>query len=159
MSRPQNSCQTLLWPTNQPIRAPKRQKWPQIKSNSNVTIHGIIENESCSTTWVDPILNPKIAHRGPKKINHYPKIKANSNVRNQEIIKNESCSTTWVDPKTIFEPHIEPKNSPLGPRNQTQPQISTQFQLNLDSISSQPHFNISLKSTSGSTSTSTEQQP
>jgi len=22
-----------------------------------------------------------------------------------------------VDPKTVFEPHIEPKNSPLGPQN------------------------------------------
>ena len=40
----------------------------KIKSKSNVRIEGDIENESCSTTWVDPktVLNPtptpKIAH-------------------------------------------------------------------------------------------------
>ena len=42
------------------------------------------------------------------------KIKSNSNVRIKEIIEDEICSTTWVDPETVFEPHIEPKNIPLG---------------------------------------------
>ena len=28
-------------------------------------------------------------------------------------IEKESCSTTLVDPKTVFEPHSEPKYSPL----------------------------------------------
>ena len=37
-------------------------------------------------------------------------------VRIERDIENESCSTLWVDPKTVFEPHIEPKNSPLGPQ-------------------------------------------
>ena len=37
-------------------------------------------------------------------------------IRFQEIIENESRSTTWVDPKTVFEPHIEPKNISLGPK-------------------------------------------
>ena len=51
------------------------------------------------------------------KDNNDPKIKSNSNVRIQGIIKkNESCLTTWVDTKTVFEPHIEPKNSQLGPQ-------------------------------------------
>ena len=42
------------------------------------------------------------------------KIKSNPNVRIQEIVENESCSTTSIDPKTVFEPHIDPKNIPLG---------------------------------------------
>ena len=71
MSRPQNSCRTFLRPQNQPIRAPKDKNDPKIRSNSNITMQGIIENEH--------------------------------------------CSTTGVDPKTVFEPHIEAKNSPLGP--------------------------------------------
>ena len=31
----------------------------------------------------------------------------------------------WVDPKTVFEPNIEPKNSPLVPKNsKTTPKLS-----------------------------------
>ena len=68
------------------------------------------ENESWSTTWLDPetVVNPY----------SNPKIRSNSNVRIQGIIENESCSTTWVDPKTIFEPHIAPKYSLLGSQNE-----------------------------------------
>ena len=43
-----------------------------------------------------------------------PKIKTNSNVRIQGEMENENCSTTCVEPKTVFEPPIEPKNSPIG---------------------------------------------
>ena len=50
MVRPQDSCRTLVRPKNQPIRAPKRQKLPQIKQKSKVKIDENLENESCSTT-------------------------------------------------------------------------------------------------------------
>ena len=53
----------------------------------------------------------------PKKVKNGPQIKSKSKDRIEGTIKNESCSTTWVDPKTVFEPHIEPVNSPLGPQN------------------------------------------
>ena len=56
-------------------------------SKSNARVEGIIENESCSTTWVDPKIvlgsypNPKKNPSGPKKVKNYPKIKSNSKVR------------------------------------------------------------------------------
>ena len=50
MSRPQNSFQTQ--PQNESIRAPKVKNDTNIKANAR--IEGNIENESCSTTWVDP---------------------------------------------------------------------------------------------------------
>ena len=77
------------------------------------------ENESCSTTWIDPetvvepYSDPQTSPLGPQKDKDDPKIKSNLYVRIQGIIENEHRSTTWVDPKTVFEPHIEPKNSPL----------------------------------------------
>ena len=59
MGRTQNSCRTL----------PQKDKNdPKIKSNSNVIIQGIIENESCSTTWVDPktVFEPHIEPKTQK---------------------------------------------------------------------------------------------
>jgi len=68
-----------------PIRAPKSQKDPKIKSNSNVRIQGNIENKSCSTTWVHPKTVfepfPKIPPLGPQKVKNDHKIKSKSNVR------------------------------------------------------------------------------
>ena len=45
-----------LTPTTKPahLGSQKDKNYPKIKSNSNVRIQGIIENESCSATWVDP---------------------------------------------------------------------------------------------------------
>ena len=40
-------------PKKSPL-GPKSKKDPKIKLNSNVTIEGIIENDSCSSTWGDP---------------------------------------------------------------------------------------------------------
>ena len=37
-----------------PLGPQKDKNDPKIKSNFNVTINGIIENENCSTTWVEP---------------------------------------------------------------------------------------------------------
>ena len=62
-------------------------------------VEGNIENESCSTTQVDPktVLkaypNPKISPLGPHKVKMYPKIKSKSKVRIDGNIENESCST------------------------------------------------------------------
>ena len=59
MRGPQNSCRTLPQPKNSPLGNPnlknsplrpqKVKNDPKIKSNSNVRIKEIIENESCST--------------------------------------------------------------------------------------------------------------
>ena len=46
-----------------------------------------------------------------------PRIKSKSNDRIKETVENKSYLATWVDPKTIFEPNLEPKNSPSGPQN------------------------------------------
>ena len=91
-----------------------------MKSKSNVTIEGNIENESCSTTGVDPktvvepYFSPKISPLWPQNFKNDPKIKSKSNVRIGGNIENESCLTTRVDPKTVFEPYSNPKNCPLG---------------------------------------------
>ena len=37
-----------------PTPTPKSKNDPKIKLNSDVRIEGIIVDESCSTTWVDP---------------------------------------------------------------------------------------------------------
>ena len=47
-----------------------------------------------------------------------------SNIKIDENIENESCSTT------VFEPHIEPKNSPIGP-----PKVKTTPKLSQNQIS------------------------
>ena len=44
------------------------------------------------------------------------KLSQKSNVRIERDKENKSCSTTWVDPKTLVEPYLNPKVSPLGPQ-------------------------------------------
>ena len=79
MSRPQNSCQHLLQPPNQPL-GPYKTKDPKMKSNSNVRIQRIIENKSCSTTGVDPktvvkpYSDPQTSQLGPHKTKTTPKL-------------------------------------------------------------------------------------
>ena len=81
-----------------------------------------IENESCSTTWVDPKTvvepypNPKNSPLGPQKVKLIQKLSQNQ--MSEFHIENESCSTTLVDPKTVFEPFYSSKNSPLGPQKE-----------------------------------------
>ena len=53
MSTPQNSCRSLLRPQTS-LLGPKNKINHKIKWNSNVRIQGIIENESCSTIWLNP---------------------------------------------------------------------------------------------------------
>ena len=95
--------------------APKSQKYPKIKSKSNVRIEGTIENKSCSATWVDPKTgfqpdpDPKNSPLGPKKVKNEPKIKSTSNIRIEGTIENKSYSTTWIDPKIAFEPYPDSK--------------------------------------------------
>ena len=74
-SKPQkNFFETLTPPQNTQI-GPKN-KW-----KSNVRIERNKENESCSTTWVDPKTvvkpypDPKNSPLWPKKVKNYPKIK------------------------------------------------------------------------------------
>ena len=68
MSRPKNSCRNLPQLQKLPIRAEKFKNYPKIRSKLNVRIEGNKENESCSTTQVDPETvfkpypNQKIAH-------------------------------------------------------------------------------------------------
>ena len=94
-------------PTHLGIEAPipELKNDPKIESKSNVRIERDKENESCSTTWVDPKLvvepypNPKNSPLGPQKVKNDPKTKSKSNVRIERDKENESCSTTSVDPK------------------------------------------------------------
>ena len=45
-----------------------------------------------------------------------PQNKSKSIVRIERNIENENFSTTLANPKTIVEPYLNPKNSPLGPK-------------------------------------------
>ena len=80
MSRSKNSLQTLPQPQKLPIRAQKVKNDPNIKSKSNDRAEGNIENESCSTTWVDPktvvksYSNPQTSPIGPHKTKMPPKL-------------------------------------------------------------------------------------
>ena len=54
MSGPQNSFRILPQHQNSPLGPQKVKNDPNIKLKSNARVEGNIENESCSTTWVDP---------------------------------------------------------------------------------------------------------
>ena len=55
MSRPPNFFYIIPDPKDWPLSLQKVKNDPTVKSNSKVRIEGIIENESCSTIWVNPI--------------------------------------------------------------------------------------------------------
>ena len=82
MRRPKYSFSTLPLPQKTPLGPPKGTNDQQIKLESKVRIEGTIENESCSTTRVDPKivfkpnLHPKYSLLGPQKAKKYPKIKS-----------------------------------------------------------------------------------
>jgi len=81
MSRHQNSVWTLPQPQKLPVNPQKVNIDPKIKSKVNVRIERNKENESRSTTWVDPKTvvepypSPKNAPLGPQKFKNDPKIK------------------------------------------------------------------------------------
>ena len=67
-------------PRNSPLGTWKVKNYHKIKSKSNVRIEGNIENESCSTTWVDhktffwSNLNPKNRPLGLQKVKMTPRL-------------------------------------------------------------------------------------
>ena len=84
MRRPQNSFWNLSHPQNYPIRAPKSQNNPKIRSKSkNWKKH---RKWKFSTRWVDlktvfkSYPNPKNSPLGPRKVKNDPKIKSKPNV-------------------------------------------------------------------------------
>ena len=46
----------------------------------------------------------------------FVKIRLNSKGKLEGSIENKSCSATPEDPKNVFEPYPNPKNNPLGPK-------------------------------------------
>ena len=69
---------TLPQPENSPVGPKKEKNDLKIKSRSKVRIERNIENESCSTTWVDPkqFLNHTPTPKwplGPQKVKNDPK--------------------------------------------------------------------------------------
>ena len=83
MIRPQNSVKPYSDHKTSPLGPQKDKNDTKIKSNSNVTIQGFTENESCSSTWVDPetvvelYSDPQTSPLGPQKDKkNDPKIKS-----------------------------------------------------------------------------------
>ena len=78
----------------------KVKNYPKIRSKSNVRIEGNIENESCSTTQIDPRTvfkpypNPNKSPLLPHNVKNDRKIRSKSNVRIERNKENESYSTT-----------------------------------------------------------------
>ena len=70
-------------PKNRPLGTQKVKNDPEIKSKSKVRIERNIENESCSTTLVDPktvfekYSGPKYNQLGPQKAKTTPKSRQN----------------------------------------------------------------------------------
>ena len=120
ISRPKNSFRTLPQSKKQPIRAQKKLKiTPKLSHNKcqNWRKHRkwkFFNYMSRPQKWSRTLLGPQSQPNRASKRQNKPEINSNSNVRIQKIIENKSCSTTSLDPKTIFEPHIEPKNNPFG---------------------------------------------
>ena len=81
MRGPQNSFEPFPNPKNRPLGPQKVITTPKTKSNSIVIIEGSIENESCSTIWVDLKTvyelkpTPKIARNGLKRLKMTQKLK------------------------------------------------------------------------------------
>ena len=81
MSRLKTVFEPYPDPKNNPLGPQKVKNYPKIESKSNVRIQRNIENESCSTTWVDPKRivephpNPKKCPLGPQKVKNDLKIK------------------------------------------------------------------------------------
>ena len=69
-------------PKNSPLGSQKVKNDPKIESKLNVRIQRNKENESCSTTWIDPnsvvepYPNPKNSSLEPQKVKNDPKIKS-----------------------------------------------------------------------------------
>ena len=90
MIRPETVFEPFLNPTKQPVRAPKSQNDPEIKSKLNE----MKETKKMKVAQVhkqtpkqlfNPTPIPEIAHQGPK-------IKSNPKVRIEGSIENKSCS-------------------------------------------------------------------
>ena len=121
----------MFWPfpnpKNSPLGPQKVKNDPKIESKSNVRIERNKENESGSTTWVDPksvvepYPNPKLARKtvfepypnpiniqlGTPKVKSDPKIKSKSNVRIEGYIENETHKPAHLSPrKTKMTPNL-----------------------------------------------------
>ena len=56
-----------------------------------------------------------------------------SNVRIERHKENESCATAWVNPKSVVEPYLNPKNSPLGPQKvKKDPEIKSNWNVRIE---------------------------
>ena len=91
---PETVVKPNSYPQTSPLGLQKDKNDPKIKSNLNVRIQGIIENESCSTTWVnlnkifEPHIAPKNSPLGPQKVKKNPDIDKKSNIRIDENLQN-----------------------------------------------------------------------
>ena len=91
-----------------------------LRSKLKVRIEGDIENESCSSTWVDPKIDfkpfpdPKNSPFGLQKFKKDPKIKSKWKVRIEENIELNSCSTTLLAPKQFLNPTPTPIKAHKG---------------------------------------------
>ena len=71
---PKTVLEPHIEPKNSPLGPTKVKNNPKIKPNSNVRIDGIIENESCSSTWMDlkTVFEPQTelnnSFLGPQKV-------------------------------------------------------------------------------------------
>ena len=112
MSRPQNSCPTLIQLQKQPIRAPKSKKCPEIKkkqiSELTETYKIKVEqlHEQTQKTDLGPYPNPKYSPLGPQKVKNDLKIKSKS----KEL--KELHEQTH---KQFLNPTLTPKIAYLGP--------------------------------------------
>merc|ERR1711873_151295 len=88
--------QNILLYKKCPTRAQKVKNNPNIKSKSNARVEGNIENESCSTTKVDPktvvkpYSNPQTSPLGPHKTKTTPKLSQNQISEFKNLITQKS---------------------------------------------------------------------
>ena len=106
-------------PKNSQLGPQEVKYYPKIKSKSKVRIERNIENEICSTTWVDSktVVKPylKIANQGTKS-QKLPQNYLKTNIRIDQNIQNE----LWLN---LISTSLQP-----------QPQFNLNLNLNLNSI-------------------------
>ena len=100
---------------NSPL-GPKKPKWPQKWVKSKVKIEGNIEDDSGSTTWVDPktVFEPYLdLKNSPFEPQKEQRLRSKSKVIIEGSTENKFFSAPWLDPKIVmFSPK---KKCPLRP--------------------------------------------
>ena len=116
MSRPQNSCLTLLGPSNQHIRAPKlsQNQRSELKETQKMKVVQVHEQTTKQLSNLTP--TRKIAHQGPKKSKLIQKLSQNQMSEFKETQKMKVVQVHEQTSKQLLNPMPTTKIARQGPK-------------------------------------------